>query len=530
MKKIIIKLTMFCLVMIIGIYTANAAQKTKVTSTKSNGLRTIRFETPNGAVKMHLPDTPYAGDVISGTVIAEPAGKNEKQIKKNRNVLNGYVIEIEEKETPVSKEKEKWELPETIENGILRIVLKDLEKNILETTEIPVTQEPRKVSIPEALKNVDFKIPQYIRAGVPERIIGVYDGDFSTSAIHINDAPVEILAESPDGIYFETPKDITGPAEVKLTEGDFTMEDQTNVLDMELSSGKLTLNKGEQTQVHITVTGLEGLETAVPIELTNHTPENITMEGGNEQEIIIEPEDVPEDGTYEKDIDVTAVGTGGFSVEVEITPAAGKFLPGMFINNEDISETIEDLIKTIEKAQRILGNNKIVPIPPCNDCIKELKKLLRLLMINNMLDKLNDPHLTLVPEDWERLKEVRAKLEEAKQAINNGNDTEATRKLEEAKEILKKILSLPKPIRNYCIISIIADKLNDPHLTLVPEDWERLREVKAKLEEAKQAISNGNNEEARKKIKEAKEILENTLSLPKQTRDDCVEMLNSLLE
>src|SRR5258708_35310601 len=68
----------------------------------SGGLQTTTFDTPRGRVKVYLPDDLAAGDTISGTVSAEPSGKDEKEKQRNSGELQGYVIELENQKAPVS--------------------------------------------------------------------------------------------------------------------------------------------------------------------------------------------------------------------------------------------------------------------------------------------------------------------------------------------------------------------------------------------------------------------------------------------
>ncbi len=311
------------------------AQQESNEGKENNGLRTVKFETKNGEVEVTLPSTIHAGDVISGTVISQPKGKNERQKTKNRNVLNGYVIEIEEKDSPTQKKKAQpvknqkgsWILPETIAETGVRFLLKDSRQKVVGEVPVPASPMPRDLSVPAVLTENDFAVPSYLRAGEPERITGHFDGDFTTSALEIGNTEAEVLAESPGELFFETPEEISGPVDVELREDDFTMEEEVNVLDLDISAGKLNLVKGEQTQVHVSVNGLEGLETEVPLELANLTPSSIEMEGGNQQGIIIAPEDISADGTYSLDLGVTAASRGGFSVMATIVQMQ-QALPG----------------------------------------------------------------------------------------------------------------------------------------------------------------------------------------------------------
>lgn len=313
------------------------SQKTKVTSGDSNGLKTVKFETTQGEIKTFLPSNVYSGDVISGTVVAEPKGKNDKQTEKNKNVLNGYVVELEGKETPVKQGKETWKLPETIKDGILNLLLKDLKGNIIGKTSIPISSGLRPLTKTDGLSQADFDIPSYFRAGEPEIIPGYFDGDFTNSGVSLNNVPAEILAESPEAVFFKPAENISlGKVSVALTERGFSMTEPAHVLDMKLSADKLTLTKGDQTQVHISVSGLEGIDTDVPLEITNLTPQNISAAGGPSQVILIKPGDIPANGSFTYDLNVTAVGTGGFSVMATIKPPVTGKITLLSPQNADI--------------------------------------------------------------------------------------------------------------------------------------------------------------------------------------------------
>jgi hypothetical protein len=359
MKTIICRIVFFLLFVAFLVNLANAQPRAKVISETNNGLTSVQFDTPNGQVIAYLPTNIYTGDIISGTVVAEPKGKNEKQISKNKNILNGMVVELDDKDAPVENNKLTWQIPEIIEDGISYLILKNSKGKELAKTPISIIETPRDFFLPDELSELDFIIPEYFRAGETEMIHGMFDGDFSNSAIKINDVETNILAESPEGIFFETPEDISGPVDVELTEGDFSLEEQTNVLDLELSANKLNLLKGEQTKVYIAVSGLEGLDEEIPLEITNLTLGNINMEGGNKQEIIIEPDDVLDDGTFQYDLDVTAISAGGFSVLVNIEPPYSGIIK---LSSPFDGETIDTSTPTFEWESSGLADNYTLTI------------------------------------------------------------------------------------------------------------------------------------------------------------------------
>src|SRR5262245_36453515 len=60
----------------------------------SEGMYVARLVTPEGSIKINLPDDMAVGDTISGTVSAEPNGATETEKAQNLSVLNGYVFDL----------------------------------------------------------------------------------------------------------------------------------------------------------------------------------------------------------------------------------------------------------------------------------------------------------------------------------------------------------------------------------------------------------------------------------------------------
>ena len=315
--------------------------------TENNGLRTVEFTTPEGKVTVILPSDLGSNDIISGTILTNPKGKNERQITKNRNVLNGYVVDVDakkkaekkkkgsekkkkaaeekkdsekKKKNPVKNQSGKWEIPDIPGNDSYVLSLKNEAGEILADVTRPLSVHPVKSAAPVVLNRQDFQVPAYLRSGEPERISGTFDGDFISSDLKINDSEVEILAESPREIFFKPPENISGPATIELTEGEYTLEEQTHVIRLDLSAEKLALQRGEETTVQVVVSGLEDLQEVVPLEVSNLTPQNIQMQGGDVQHFLITPADVNEAGTFELNLNVTALSTGGFSVSSSVLP------------------------------------------------------------------------------------------------------------------------------------------------------------------------------------------------------------------
>jgi hypothetical protein len=218
------------------------------------------------------------------------------------------------------KEKNfQWIIPAVVTEG-LRLVLKNPKGEIVGTSEIPVQTEMPYMEIPSVVTGDNFGIPEYIQAGGSSSIPGIFDGDFSTTRLNIGGNNVDILAESPRGIFFESPEDISGPTEIILNERDVGVMGQATVYNLSLTADKLTLQRGDKTTVHIQIDGLSDLDREIPVDINNLTENTVTVAGGNKQTIMIGPEDVTPAGTFTADLPVTAISSGGFSVAVNVKP------------------------------------------------------------------------------------------------------------------------------------------------------------------------------------------------------------------
>src|SRR5882672_9444442 len=90
----------------------SGAQKNGSGKTETSwGMHTASFATARGRVTVNLPDDIAAGDTISGTVIAEPSGNNQRDRRRNTDELNGYVVELDNQKAPVKAGAAKWIVP-----------------------------------------------------------------------------------------------------------------------------------------------------------------------------------------------------------------------------------------------------------------------------------------------------------------------------------------------------------------------------------------------------------------------------------
>ena len=326
-----------------SIYSQN---KSSVKTKAENGLQKITFETPKGDIEVNLPKEIWAGDVISGTVVSKPDGKNERQITKNSNILNGYVVEVEDKnekdDEPLKEDVNRMKVTDGILKSIIpyagseviRLILKDHKGNELASTELPVVVDPPYIEIPEIIIPENFTLPDIIQGGSPASIVGTFDSDFENTLLKIGDEEISILAESPRQVFFEAPEDIKGITDISLTEGDVEVSGELNNLNLNLSADRLTLQKGDNTVVHVRIEGLNNIQTELPLDISNLTPSVIKVEGGNQQTIIIKPEDINEDGIFATDINVSSTTAGRFSIAANVTPPQPMAVYGIYPEQE----------------------------------------------------------------------------------------------------------------------------------------------------------------------------------------------------
>jgi len=124
------------------------------------------------------------------------------------------------------------------------------------------------------------------------------------------------LAESPRKAIFRSPADVTGTMEIRVKEGATETKGTFRNLGVTLTAPKTNLMKGESTQLHVEVNGLQGLSDPVPLHLTNSGA--VTMSGGNSQTMSIRPSDVQANGTYTTTRTITGVQTGGWTATATV--------------------------------------------------------------------------------------------------------------------------------------------------------------------------------------------------------------------
>ncbi|MGB1308675.1 MAG: hypothetical protein ACPG6B_07175 [Oceanihabitans sp.] len=271
-----------------------------------NNLTTLKVNTDFGTVNVFLPEL-ILNENASGSIQIIPKGKKEKQRLKNKAQLENYTISIQNSSVPLSN---KNFTINSINSKQIPIALLDKKGSKITETTIQT----------KGLKgNTNLQIPEYIISGSPAKIQGSFDGNLENASVKIGNQSLKVLAESSSQIHFKSPKNLNGNQNLQLNENNKISETKVHVLHLDLSAGKLNLRKGEGTTIHIKVSGLQGVDKNVPLSITNLSAQNVTLNGGNQQLISINPSQ-SQGGVYNKSIAVRAISTGGFTVSVQIEP------------------------------------------------------------------------------------------------------------------------------------------------------------------------------------------------------------------
>ncbi len=306
-------------VLLTALTLAGAAVSQKDTSAKmvtGNGLHITTFAIPEGQVIVYLPDDMSAGDTISGTVVAEPAGKTEEERAKNAAELNGYVLEMAQAQVPVTHKTFQFTLPTLFQVGVANAVLRDDKGQTAARANIPVLPTARAVKHSATPFPSDFRLPTLGQQGRPIEILGPFDGNSSNTRVQIGGQDATRLAESPRKLVFESPTSVVGPTQIALKAGSVETSGPYRNLKVQLNAPKTTLRRGESTALTVVVSGLEGIQSNVPLQMDCKGV--VKMEGGNTQSLQIHPADVAPGGTYTQTRPLTALQAGAFSVTASV--------------------------------------------------------------------------------------------------------------------------------------------------------------------------------------------------------------------
>src|SRR5207302_232565 len=147
----------------------------------------------------------------------------------------------------------------------------------------------------------------------------------------------------------ECPTGVTGHANVEIKKYQTEFQNDVRILDVSLNAPKLDLRSGEQTTLTTTVRGLADLQEDLTLRLQNQTPNVVQLAGGEDQNVVIHPNDVQGTGVYTTTRTVTGKQPGGFNLTARVQNPSPITIP--FQSTEQI------LTRSNEPTQNTRGPN-----------------------------------------------------------------------------------------------------------------------------------------------------------------------------
>jgi len=282
-----------------------------------------------GDLKVYLPDDMAAGDTISGTVVAEPKGNTEEERARNKDTLEGYVVEIGDQKVSASKGMFMWSVPASAPQMKPKYSLRIIEVSAgkeLASAQLPVITSLPKTTPTQTQTPSDYHLPTIGQQGHPVEITGPFDGNLSNTTLNWTavrgenaenvSGSFEILAESPRKCVVMSPHNFAGPVDVSLKERNVEAKGAFRNVGVRLSAPKTNLTKGESTTLTVQIEGLQRIQEPVSLHLVKSGVVN--MEGGDVQTILIPPADVQLDGGFTIKRTITGQQSGAFSVTATV--------------------------------------------------------------------------------------------------------------------------------------------------------------------------------------------------------------------
>jgi hypothetical protein len=282
---------------------AQALVAVSTSSKTAEGVRVTSFETANGKLVVFLPEDMQATDLISSTIELEPKGNSEIELKQNKAELSKYIFELREftsadstKESPISQsvnftsiQNNHLTFPLAIPEKCTKIVLalRNAQGEEIAVRTFLLEAKPGQ----SALAPDMCYVPASTQSGHIATIGMINDGKlddfFATIGSATNTLSCQNVAASPRAIFIRTPRTLVGQLELKITKGDKMVKTKVNNLEVNVTCPKSTMQKGEQTELIVTVRGLAGLAAPVKLTLENRTPQVVQMSGGDTQTFTI---------------------------------------------------------------------------------------------------------------------------------------------------------------------------------------------------------------------------------------------------
>lgn len=343
----------------------------------------VSFARPEGTVRVYLPADIRPGDTISGTVISEAAGKNEKELTRNSALLEGMVVDVQGSAKKGSGAF-GFAVPATTSTP-LPLALRNASGKSLSTFKLPVYAGWPVATPITSPGPQDFCIPPIAQTGNLFPIAGSFDGKSASTALKLGSEGCTILAESPRTSIAVVPRASIGAQTAELKEMGFTAVAPVHCLKVTLSTPSSTLLKGQQSTISVRVTGLAGLADSaypIPFQFTNLSPGQIRMGNGSTIARVLITQSSAVSGSWTSSVPILASVDGPFQVQgtiyFDFNDDRKAKLPAKAVNawiahltenfEKEIKEKENDASKKtrVEILRKVVSNLKAVKVTDNN--------------------------------------------------------------------------------------------------------------------------------------------------------------------
>ncbi len=258
-----------------------SAQELDARPIRSNEISTVSYTVSNaGEIRVYLPTDIRAGDTISGTVVAVPAGKNDAQKATNASVLNGYVVSA-----GGGRAKPNERLTFAVSGIAAGTILTLIDKDGKSVGAKPLPTNPTPAPRPPS----NFELPEIVQPGDPCAIQGPFDGDASDTKLTVGGKSAPTITESPRMAVAMCPSNVElGPTTIEVEDNGMSAQRECHSASVKLSAQR-TMQLGQSVPIEIQVMGLQGFSKPIMLRLHNHTPGIVELRGDAGQDLGIVP-------------------------------------------------------------------------------------------------------------------------------------------------------------------------------------------------------------------------------------------------
>lgn len=284
----------------------------------------VAFETPRGIIRVHVSSDAAAGDTISGMVLAEPTGATPQAKEANLAQLNGFVVDWQGQQTPVSRRRYEWLIPITLRTGSGALLLRDREGRLLSQASLPIDPVPAPV-LPAPSPAEAFELPTRGEVSKNAVIRGPSDGRITGRTVSVGGTQADLLAASPRQLAFLVPATPPGPLPVRFAFADRVIEGTLRVLEVRLKASNEQLIGGQRATLTVTVFGLNGITEPMKLTMLNRSAATVRVEN-IDRPITIEPRQVTRQGTFVVTRRITGVRPGRYQIVASVSkPPLAQF-------------------------------------------------------------------------------------------------------------------------------------------------------------------------------------------------------------